>query len=285
MKNKTDANEYTLLPEELRSLQMVLLEMLVEIDRICKKHNIKYGIDGGTLLGAVRHKGFIPWDDDLDIVMIRSEYNKLREACKVDLDTTRFFFQDNTTDSNYRWGYGRIRRLDSEFVRCGQEHLKMQTGIFLDIFPRDNAPDFYPLRLAHALRCFFWRKVLYSEVGKVNATSAVQRGVYKILNRIPAATAFKAYERLADRLNVKHTNFVRCYGYTIATKQRQIYAYPRNWFEELAPIEFEGKMFPACKDYDAYLTFVYGNYMQMPSVENRRWHPCSKFKLPKGFEV
>lgn len=280
MKNNTDKNQYTLSPEELRSLQMVLLEMLVEIDRICKKHNIKYGIDGGTLLGAVRHKGFIPWDDDCDIVMLRSEYNKLRKACETDLDKSKFFFQDHTTDPDYRWDYGRIRRLDSEFVRCGQEHLKMKTGIFLDIFPRDNVPDFYPFRLVHAFQCFFWRKVLYSEVGKVSAPNALKRNIYKILNRIPAQKAFQAYERIANKQNAKHTNFVRCYGFTIATKQKQIYAYPRKWFEEFAPIEFEGIVFPGCKDYDGYLTFVYGDYMQPPPVNQRRWHPCSKFSLP-----
>jgi lipopolysaccharide cholinephosphotransferase len=281
----TDKNAYILSPEELRALQMCLLDMLAEIDRICEKHGIKYGIDGGTLLGAVRHKGFIPWDDDLDIVMLRSDYNKLREACKTELDKTRFFFQDNTTDSNYRWGYGRIRRLDSEFVRCGQEHLKMKTGIFLDIFPRDNVPESYPLRLCHALSCFFWRKVLYSEVGKVHADNCLQRTVYKLLNKIPASAAFKAYNKISNRLNAKPSKYVRCYGFTIATKQRQIYAYPRKWFEELAPLEFEGKMFPACKNYDEYLTFVYGGYMQLPPPNQRRWHPCSKFSLPKGFEI
>ena len=282
MKNKVTAHTYTLSPAELQSLQMVLLEMLVEIDRICQKHGIRYGIDGGTLLGAVRHKGFIPWDDDLDIVMVRSEYTKLREACRTDLDATRFFFQDNTTDPHYRWGYGRIRRLDSEFVRCGQEHLKMKTGIFLDIFPRDNVPEAILPRLLHTFRCFFWRKVLYSEVGKLTATNVMQRGIYGILNLIPAARAFKAYEKMARTQNAKTSNLVRCYGFTIATKQKQLYAYPRQWFEEFAPISFAGRMFPACRDYVGYLTFVYGDYMQMPPPEQRRWHPCSKFKLPKG---
>lgn len=275
---------YTLLPKELRSLQMVLLEMLVEVDRICKKHAIKYGIDGGTLLGAVRHGGFIPWDDDLDIVMMRSEYVKLRKACEKDLDKNRFFFQDHTTDPHYRWGYGRIRRRGSEFVRCGQEHLKMQTGIFLDIFPRDHVPNFYPLRLVNAFQCFFWRKVLYSQVGKVSAPKPIQRGMYKILNTIPAKMAFSAYDAMARRQNADGTDFVRCYGFTIATKQKQIYAYPRRWFEDFAPIKFEGEYFPACKDYDEYLAFVYGNYMQMPPPKERRWHPCSKFKLPEDVE-
>jgi lipopolysaccharide cholinephosphotransferase len=118
-------------------------------------------------------------------------------------------------------------------------------------------------------------------VGKVQAENGTQRGAYKLLNHIPAASAFKAYERIANKLNKKDSRFVRCYGFTIATKQKQIFAYPRRWFAEFAPLEFEGELFPACKDYDEYLTFVYGDYMQLPPPEQRRWHPCSKFKLPE----
>ncbi|WP_439108394.1 LicD family protein, partial [Alkalihalophilus pseudofirmus] len=75
----------------LRSLQMVLLEMLLEIDRVCKENDISYCLSMGTMLGAVRHGGFIPWDDDLDIAMMRPEYEKFKEACKRDLDHSRFF--------------------------------------------------------------------------------------------------------------------------------------------------------------------------------------------------
>ena len=80
---------------QLRQLQMIELEMLVEVDRICKKCGIQYNIIAGTLLGAVRHGGFIPWDDDADVAMFRPEYEKFRKACKTELDTTRFYFQDH----------------------------------------------------------------------------------------------------------------------------------------------------------------------------------------------
>lgn len=90
----------------LEKLQKVELEMLIEVDRICRKNNIKYSIMYGTLLGAVRNGGFIPWDDDCDVVFKRDEYEKFFEACKKDLDTSKFFLQEHRTDPNYLFGYG-----------------------------------------------------------------------------------------------------------------------------------------------------------------------------------
>ena len=92
--------------ESLRNLQMIELEMLLELDRICKKHHIHYTVIAGTMLGAIRHEGFIPWDDDADVAMLRPEYDRFRKACQTDLDEERFYFQDHTVTEGYRWGYG-----------------------------------------------------------------------------------------------------------------------------------------------------------------------------------
>ena len=98
-------NEIIQLSEEQhRYLQLNELQLLVEVDRICRKYNIDYSLDGGTLLGAIRHQGFIPWDEDADVVFTRLEYAKFYEACKADLNTAEFFLQEYRTDPHYRWG-------------------------------------------------------------------------------------------------------------------------------------------------------------------------------------
>lgn len=250
--------------------------MLIELDRICKKNNIKYCIFAGTMLGAVRHGGFIPWDDDLDVAMLRVEYEKFRAACQYDLDESRFFFQDDTTDPHYRWGYGRIRRINTEFVRIGQEHMKMRTGIFLDIFPLDGVPDFAPLRGLHNFYCFILRKLLYAEAGRVTGKTYLIRMWYRLLNTIPHAWTFRRLNKLTTKW--KNNKLVRHLAFPQPKGRR--FGFNREWFEELAEIDFEGQPFPGNKDPHSFLSYHYGDYMQVPPPEKRHWHPVSKFKLP-----
>lgn len=272
--------EYKLSTSELRLLQLTLLDMLVELDRICKKHNIRYCIIAGTLLGAVRHGGFIPWDDDLDVAMLRSEYERFRKACEIDLDVEKYFFQDDTTDGYYPWGYGRIRRKGTEFVRVGQEHLKMKTGIFLDVFPLDSVPDFPPFRGVFTAWCFFLRKILYAETGRVSVKNPRLRFIYRILNKIPTSWTFKQLRNIHARGKKYNTKYVRIL--TFPTPKGRPYGYLRRWYEELSGIEFEGQMFPGIRDFDGYLTYKFGDYMKQPPEKKRHWHPVVSFKLPNG---
>ena len=106
--------------EDLRKLQLIELEMLLEVDRICRENKIRYMISSGTLLGAVRHKGFIPWDDDLDTYMLREDFEKFCEEWNKDADKDKFFLQTYKTDPEYRWGYAKIRRKGTEYLRDGQ---------------------------------------------------------------------------------------------------------------------------------------------------------------------
>lgn len=263
----------------VRDLQDVLLEMLLEIERVCSKNDIQYSLIMGTLLGAVRHSGFIPWDDDLDIAMTRDDFEKFKRACASDLDRNRFFFQDDTTDEHYRWGYARIRRNETEFVRVGQEHLKMRTGIFLDIFPLDGVPDALPSRYLHSAYCFILRKVLYSEVGKKSANWSVHRQWYSLLSKVPHAWVMRRVRELS--LKNRHSRHVRILTFPLPTGAPA--GYLRRWFAELTRVQFEGSMFPAIRDAEEFLTCSYGDFMQLPAPEAQKpSHPASKFHLPKG---
>ena len=179
--------------EQLRLLQLNELAMLIEVDRICRKNNIKYTLAGGTMLGAVRHKGFIPWDDDIDVRFKREEYEKFYEACKKDLDNEHFFLQEYRTDPNYRWGYSKMRLKGSEFIRIGQEHMHYVTGVNIDIFITDNIPDNAIQRRIQIIKSYCLRKIMYSEVGMKNSKNVLMRLWYRILYLIPRDFSVKIY--------------------------------------------------------------------------------------------
>lgn len=257
-----------LTPEQLRQLQLNELEMMVEVDRICRKHNIQYSLDGGTLIGAVRHHGFIPWDDDVDMIFTRSEYAKFYRACKKDLDKNRFFLQEYRTDPGYRWGYAKLRRKDTEYIRVNQRELAQKTGVCIDLFVTDHMPDTYLLRRAYYFANFCIRKILYSELGRLTGKNAFTRGWYNLLYQIPKEMAFKWRNVMAGLCNRKPT---KLYSHLLFpyVKKSSKYGMPAECFGEYIEIKFEGLDFFVFKDYDKYLRVAYGDYMQLPPPEKR----------------
>ena len=285
MVSKLGETKY-LTKKEFRKLQLTELEMLKEFDKVCRKHNIKYSIWGGTLLGAVRHKGFIPWDDDIDVVMLRKEYNKFTKVAN-ELDPNNCYYQDNNTDPYYRWGYGKLRKTNTIFIRVGQEHIKCKTGIFMDLFPLDGIPNSIIGQILNDFHCFCIRKMMYSEVGMLSKNeNCFTRSMYKFLSKIPLKKVFKIFNKIIRKYENKSTNMVRTYSYTSIGKLygkhplKEKYGMPRKWFEKLIEYEFEGSKFFGCKDYDKILTFIYGDYMKLPPKDKRDPHaPVSKISF------
>jgi lipopolysaccharide cholinephosphotransferase len=273
-------NEHHLTPEELRAVQLIELELLAEVDRICEKRGVRYSVVGGTLLGAVRHKGFIPWDDDVDVGFLRPEYEKFRECLEDELDYERFYFQDHRNTPGYRWGYGKLRRRGTSFVRLGQEHMPYEQGVFIDIFPYDSVPERYIPRLFFSVKCFLYRKAFWSPVGRVSGRNPVKRFLYRQLYRIPEARLYKKFDNFAAGRGWRQTGWVRIL--TFPTPNRA-FGYKREWLEQTAPVVFEGREFSGVKDYDEYLTFKYGRYMKIPPVGQRRTHPVSLLRLPEPY--
>ncbi|WP_195633794.1 LicD family protein [Enterocloster bolteae] len=262
--------------KQLRKLQMIELEMLIEVDRICRKYNINYQIIGGTLLGSVRHGGFIPWDDDADVAMLRGEYEKFKKVCKQELDAQRFYFQDFEETKGYRWSYGKLRRKGTAFLREHQEHMPYAQGVFIDIFPVDGVPDNYVLRAIHNFHCFCIRKILWSEVGRLADKSAAKRLWFRCLSKIPSAFVFKHYKKMIVKSNRKKTKRVRIVLMPLPNKG---FGYLRRWFEKSNDFLFEGKLLRGTALEKEFLTFEFGNYMKLPPENKRKVHPVSDIKL------
>ena len=264
--------------ETLRQIQLVELDLLKEVDRICRKLGIRYNIIAGTLLGAVRHKGFIPWDDDADVAMLRDEYNRFVEACRTELDTEKYCFQDHTVTPGYRWGYGKLRRRDSVFLREYQEFMPYSQGIFIDIFPLDSVPEAYIPRAIKNLECFCVRKILYSPVGARTPGNMAVRTVYRLLSVIPEKKVLRYYDKMIERAGRKRTEHVRILMFPTPNSS---YSYLRRWYEESAEISFEGVTFSGIRNWNEYLTFKFGNYMKLPPENERKIHPVTELRIPE----
>lgn len=261
--------------EDLRKLQLIELDLLIEFDRICRKYKIRYTLTGGTLLGAVRHGGFIPWDDDADVSMLRSEYEKFKKFCEIELDS-KYYFQDMQKTEGYRWGYGKLRKKGTLFLREHQEHMPYNQGVFIDIFPRDGVPDGFLMRKVHKFQCFCIRKSLWSEVGKIAHKRRIMREWFGFLNWVTDSHIYRIYECLVEKSNRKTTKLVRNLMFPVPNGKD---GYPRCWYEESTELEFEGHRFMVNKSYAAWLKQEFGNYMCLPPLDKRKIHPVVKINL------
>ena len=271
--------------KDFRKMQLTELDMLVEFDKVCRKYNINYVLFGGSLLGAVRHQGYIPWDDDADIGMLREDYETFKKH-KDEMNPNICFFQDHDTDPEYRWEYGKLRRTGSTYIRVGQEHLKCKTGIFVDVFPMDDIPLSIVGQIFQDLHCYCLRKILWSEVAKEN-TVGFWKVWFTLLSKISVDFAFHGYEKYSKKSRNSSLNRVRCLGFPatgMLYKKNPLserYGMPKSWFTDRAEYMFEEKKLYSSKDYDTVLKYIYGDYMKLPPEDQREPHsPCSEIVFP-----
>lgn len=275
---ESNNNYYKLTQDELKKIQDVQKDLIQEVQRICEKCGIRFNIVGGTMLGAIRHKDYIPWDDDADIGFLRTEYEKFRKVCETELNHKKYYIQDLRDTPGYRWGYGKLRRKNTEFVRLNQEFMPFDKGISIVLMPFDNVPDHWLSKRIHFLRCFLYRKILWSEVGSRSEKNIIKRIGYKIMKLLPMEIVLKSYQRFIDTAGRKETRLVRILTFPTP---KGVYGYNRQWYTQLAMYPFGSLSLPGAEDYDGYLRVKYGNYMELPPPEKRKVHPISKLKLPE----
>ena len=256
---KKDLSEYNPEGSTLRKAQLRMLEMLVEIDRVCRKYNIPYWIEFGTLLGAVRHKGFIPWDDDVDIAILQKDYKRLREAL-INECSEKYFFQDATTDPCSFDDCGRLRDRGSYCYYPSFTKLKEQ-GLWIDITRFAYVNNFRLQRIVD----FFYRRA-YREIhnyGVVAYSSKIRIVCTKALAYLVYPFCLVAKNIMEYIGNHSKNSFLMRWSFP-----PRVY-YPDKLFP-LVEMEFEGHKFFAPKCWHEHLTEVYGDYMQIPPENQRK---------------
>lgn len=258
---------------ELRRLQLTQLEMLKVIDSFCKEHHIRYSLYAGTLLGAVRHKGFIPWDDDLDLCMDRSNYDRFIREWLND-GPSGYIIQNKEIEPRFTQSFTKVRKEHTAYLQDENERGQWNTGIFVDIFPIDRIPG-------DKIRQFFFyfNVLLYQLYTREFPPPLSGRIMKSTASVILKATSFKPLRKKLRQYHYR--NLVRydkdkklpMVAIEMTATLKQIL--PRELMKEFVELPFEGCLFPCMKLYKEYLTEKYGDYEQLPPEKDRRWrhHP------------
>lgn len=243
----------------LRRAQLRMLDILLEVDKICKRHNIPYWIDSGTLLGAVRHGGFIPWDDDLDIATTMEGYRKMKEFLPKELPEY-YMLQDTDVDKNVFVSFAKVRDKRSYLYEAIWHKVKEQ-GIYMDIFIFEPMISQGYKRLMEYVygNVFMWYHNRYDQKWKHVVGCML----------IPFATIFMWASRILFKLGPKRYNYTIC-GTPYCRKMDTKDFYP------LKPILFEGHWVMGPSNPHNYLVTCYGDYMQLPPEEKRGSQHASK---------
>lgn len=253
-------NEYNPEGSELRKLQLKMLDILITVTSIADKHNIPYWLSGGTLLGAARHGGFIPWDDDIDIELLWDDYKKLLKILRKDLPDSLYL--QTPDDKGYRLLFSKVRDRYS-IVHEEDDNLDRYTekGVYIDIFPEERS--YKPLK--SFVDYFYGRGYRRIKRGRPFHSFKYFFEYSTSLIMYPLGTVFKWAARLFCALT-KPDNILHSYGIGNTTNHHASYMFPTS------TIVFEGKVFSAPANPDAYLSKQYGNYMQIPPKDKRATH-------------
>lgn len=254
--------------DKLRKLQLTQLEILEYVDAFCRKNEIRYSLYAGTLLGAVRHKGFIPWDDDLDICMSRNEYNRFIELWNKE-EHINYLLQNKENTPYFTQSFTKIRKKNTNFLQADDLKGKYHTGIFIDVFPVDRIPNSGFEKKIFQLKCMIYQ-LLTREFVPETSNSLVKMICKMILLLTSKTNRMRIREYLINSIIKNNSNY-SLNTVMIETINTSKMEFSNKLLDEYCELEFENKKFMCLKLWKHYLENKYGNYMEMPPVEKRVW--------------
>ncbi len=280
-------------PETLRRLQRTELEILKDFAALCETHQISYSISGGSAIGALRHGGFVPWDDDIDVILPREDYDRMIEVLEADpgmMEKYEIIRADRTR--NFPLMSTRLRKKGTKFKEWCFAKLDCDLGIFLDIFPYDHTSADPALRKKQIRETWFWGKlyILRHIANPVLPFRGVKGGIVRAIcacihaflavTRFSKAYILKKYQAAATRYNHEDTGWYIDFQYTFPEK----ILLTKEMIFPLQKVMFEDAQVKAIHELDRYLTQQYGNYMEIPPVEKQKNHCPYELNFGDGDE-
>lgn len=256
--------------EELNTLHKIQIYIALEIKRVCDLHNLKYFLAFGTLLGAIRHGGFIPWDDDLDVAMPREDYEKFIKIFAKETNSDEFYLENWDTESDYGLTFSKVKLNGTIFEENSIKNTNTHKGIFVDVFPYDELPDDKSLIAKTAKRVLVLGKIYKFRLGYLptnpnDRKQAIQARIIgtvgKLLPKLFLRTLLYKEE---TRYNGKGK-----YVTVISGSNNCRDYFLKEYLETGIEVDFDGYTFTVPKKYDEILKSIYGDYMQLPPVEKR----------------
>lgn len=263
---------------QLRWHQETMLSMLCELDVICRRNGIRYQLFAGTALGAVRHGGFIPWDDDLDVVMLRDDYERFLSVAPRELDPNLYYLQGEFSE-HWPMFFSKLRRNNTACIerQIPRDRL-MHQGVYIDIFPCDNLSD---------SQVVAWAQFLASKV--VIAQSLFRRGyltnspLKKLAMWLARALPREPFRNLVLRRRDGGSRRVHTFFGGASRFEKNVY--PREWLATSVELPFEGRPFPVSAHHDELLARLYGDYMTpLPEAERAKKVHAELVDLDHSYE-